>query len=632
MSIDLRNYFAVPGVTGQVVQFDTVLGKFNAEMLASAAPKSVTNFLAYVGAKSYTSTIIHRSFALGGGTANRIVQGGGFNSSLNAIAVAAPIALEYNLANARGTIALARTSDPNSATSQWFFNVDDNSTVLGAGNSGGYAVFGRVIGTGMTVVDALAAIPTYQFAEPYSSIPLLNYQSGQGVAPANLVVVNSVTAVPLYPAIGSTLSLITYGGAFSTGGGSLVTGVISGSKLSLTPVASGTTNLTVNATDTNGNAVSSTFAITVAAAPLFTTQPASQTVAAGQPAAFIVAATAGTSPTFQWQVNGTDLSGATGASLALNNLQPANTGLYTAVATSGASVTSTPAIVGVSTTSKVIGAGTELQPANVVHPNGNVFDQVLLTGVAETITADAGQVTRTSYIDDNDDIVQVEFSGAGTLSLVLDNASGPAAPVNYNQSTVSYMKGHAGMVITGANETTNVSVFTVGRATAFDPTGAFNILQPISTTNNPANNGSPLFQGHGATAYNGIADIAFIAILSTNGNFGGLRTSNAKYSATNGFTGVYAPGVAFTGPVFVGDINASGAAWPVLIVGSTSDARVTGGSLLQTNAQPVKVNGITQLKFTAGGDSQGNTLPAQLNHAVLLQNGTSVASQIVTYP
>jgi len=438
--------------------------------------------------------------------------------------------------------------------------------------------------------------------------------------------------VPSYPTIGASNSLITFSGNYASGGGSLVTGVLTGSALSITPLASGNTTLTITAADVNGNAASSTIGITVVAPPVFVTQPVSQNVTAGGNATLSAVASASTTPTYQWQYNGLNLNGITSNGVGISNVQPTNAGLYTVVATSGVSATSAPAIFGISTTSKVIGTGTELQPANVVHPNGNVYDQVLLTGAAETITADAGQVTRTSYIDDNDDIVQVEFTGAGTLSLVLNNPSGPAAPVNYNQPSVSYMKGHAGIVIAGANETTNVSVFTVGRSTAFDPTGAFNIAQPISTTNNPANNGSPLFQGHGATAYNGIADIAFIAILSTNGNFGGLRTSNAKYSATNGFTGVYAPGVAFTGPVFVGDINASGAAWPVLIVGSTSDARVTGGSLLQTNAQPVKVNGITQLKFTAGGDSQGNTLPAQLNHAVLLQNGTSVASQIVTYP
>src|SRR5690606_25009708 len=145
-------------------------------------------------------------------------------------------------------------------------------------------------------------------------------------------------------------------------------------------------------------------------------------------------------------------------------------------------------------------------------------DQVLLTGPAEAITADylSGQITRTSFIDLDDDIVQVELSGPGTLSLVLDQAAVAASPINYNQE-INYVKGHAGIVIADADERTNVSVFTVGRATAFDPTGGYDLTKPISATNDPARNASPLFRGHDDTSYDGIADIAFIAIASTNG-------------------------------------------------------------------------------------------------------------------
>ncbi|HRE80904.1 MAG TPA: hypothetical protein PLN52_07635, partial [Opitutaceae bacterium] len=81
---------------------------------------------------------------------------------------------------------------------------------------------------------------------------------------------------------------------------------------------------------------------------------------------------------------------------------------------------------------------------DITHPaTGNVYDQFLLTGASASITADPGQIARISYIDLNDDIVQVEFSGAGTLTITLTNPSGPAVAVNYNQPTVSYMKGHA---------------------------------------------------------------------------------------------------------------------------------------------------------------------------------------------
>jgi hypothetical protein len=132
--------------------------------------------------------------------------------------------------------------------------------------------------------------------------------------------------------------------------------------------------------------------------------------------------------------------------------------------------------------------------------------------------------------------------------------------------------------------------------------------------------------------YDGFADLAYIAISSTDGQFGGVRTANARYWATRGITGLYAPGVEFTGPVFVGDINATDAATPQLVLGASSDVRITGGNLLQMNGQPVRVSGITQLKFAAGTDSQGTPIAAQMNRGRLEQNGVDVTAQIVVNP
>ncbi|HWA85320.1 MAG TPA: choice-of-anchor Q domain-containing protein [Opitutus sp.] len=345
-----------------------------------------------------------------------------------------------------------------------------------------------------------------------------------------------------------------------------------------------------------------------------------------------VAVAGGTPLSVQWLRDGDSVAAATNTTLTLSDFKPADTGVYSAAITSSAgAATSAPAIIGLLGANKVAGNASEVG-ANIVHPNGNIFDQVLLTGAAETITADAGQVTRTSFIDLDDDIVQVEFSGHGSLSLVLDDPSGPATPVNYNQPTVSYMKGHAGIVIVGADETTNVSVFSVGRATAFDPTGRYDITKAISATNDPATNGSSLFAGHETTKYDGIADIAFIAILSTDGKFGGVRTANANYFAHQGLTGVYAPGVEFEGPVYIGNIEAFDDAIPVIQLGGVSDARITGGDLFQDNGAAVQVSGLTQVKFTAGGDSGGKVLPAKANQAVLEQDGVDVTAQIVVGP
>jgi len=366
--------------------------------------------------------------------------------------------------------------------------------------------------------------------------------------------------------------------------------------------------------------------------------PISQGVGAGAAVTLHATASAesGPAPSYQWRHNGTAVAGATGASLSITNFQPENAGLYTArMSSTAAGATTEAAVLGALTGDKVIGSGAEVG-ANIVHPNKNIFDQILLEGAAATITADPDQITRLSYIDLTNDIVQVEFSGAGTLSLTLDSATGPAVPVNYSQN-VAYMKGHAGIIITGADERTHVSIFTVGRATAYDPTfdpenpaaGGYNILQPPSATNDPANNRSPLFVDRAMTVYDGIANIAYIAISSPNGRFGGVRTANANYFATRGLTGVYAPGVAFDGPVYIGNITAFETAVPVIRLGSANDARITGGSLLQDNNEPVRVSGIKELKFVAGSTSGGVIVSAQANQAQFEEDGMSVTSQIV---
>jgi rhamnogalacturonan endolyase len=342
--------------------------------------------------------------------------------------------------------------------------------------------------------------------------------------------------------------------------------------------------------------------------PHLATQPMACNLARGARATFSVAAESTAPLAYQWRLNGQPIAGATAASLVVDPVEVASAGQYSVRVTDFVwAVISQPAILSVATTAKVTGAATEVGP-NIVHPNGHTYDQVLLEGRTAAVTADPGQVLRLSYVDLTDDIVQVEFSGAGSLALTLENPSGPAAPVNYNQST-AYMKGHAGIVISGADETTNVSVFSVGRVTAVNQT---------------------LFRSD--VAYDGHADLAFIAIASANGKFGGVRTANANYLATKGLTGIYAPGVEFLGPVYAGDITASDTAQPVLVLGSGADVRITGGNLSQPNGRPVEVAGFAHLNFTAGTTSHDKLLPAQINQGYLEQNGVNVTATLVGYP
>jgi hypothetical protein len=126
--------------------------------------------------------------------------------------------------------------------------------------------------------------------------------------------------------------------------------------------------------------------------------------------------------------------------------------------------------------------------------------------------------------------------------------------------------------------------------------------------------------------------VAFVAIASQNGKFGGLRAANGSFNHTRGVTGIYAPNVTFSGPLYIHDINGYDNATAMLVVGAATDARVTGGDLLQANSQAVKVKGITQLRFVTGSTSHGGNLAAQANRARLEQDGIDVTGTIVVNP
>lgn len=112
-------------------------------------------------------------------------------TQVSAIPVDAPVVNEFGRSNLRGTIAMAKLgNDPNSATSQWFFNLADNSNNLDNQN-GGFTVFGEVVDNGMAVVDAIAALPVYYADSVFSELPLRNYPGGNvQVTKEHLVIVN----------------------------------------------------------------------------------------------------------------------------------------------------------------------------------------------------------------------------------------------------------------------------------------------------------------------------------------------------------------------------------------------------------------------------------------------------------
>jgi peptidyl-prolyl cis-trans isomerase A (cyclophilin A) len=142
--------------TASQVKFQTTLGDFTVEVYPDKAPKTVENFLQYVKDKHYNGTVFHRVMN------GFMVQGGGFTPDLNQKPTRDPIPLEAKngLKNDRGTIAMARTPDPNSATAQFFINVVDNAALNAPSPDGyGYAVFGKVV-SGMETIDKIKAAAT----------------------------------------------------------------------------------------------------------------------------------------------------------------------------------------------------------------------------------------------------------------------------------------------------------------------------------------------------------------------------------------------------------------------------------------------------------------------------------------
>lgn len=187
----------IPGsaAAGTIVRFEVNTGTFDVELLDDTMPTTVANFLDYVNAGAYDSTIFHRTTTYNPAII-QVVQGGGFGiegSTIFPIATNLPIGLEMpSPSNLRGTIAMARGEALDSATSQFYFNVEDNTALDGA-----YAVFGSVVGTaGLAALDALAGVPRYdlssQLGPAFGEMPLIPV----GPELYQTVFVSSVAVVP----------------------------------------------------------------------------------------------------------------------------------------------------------------------------------------------------------------------------------------------------------------------------------------------------------------------------------------------------------------------------------------------------------------------------------------------------
>ena len=382
--VDLSNHFELEGVSGPLVRWETVFGDFDVELLSNAAPNHVNNFLAYAAAGDYDNTLIHRVADLAVPGTPGIVQGGLYKSviPLEVVSVRGDIDLEYNLLNARGTLAAARSADVNSAGSQWYFNTADNSNVLNEANGGGYTVFGRVLSGGMANVDRMAAITRFNVDGGVLSEMPLRFFSGGDITTANFVTMNRVYPIEMYPE-GSTAGALIF--TASSSAPQIVSATIVNGNLSLVGISAGTATITVTAADITEASVDEQFVVT-SQGSLFTAQPSNQDASAGSNVAFSV--TIDGSPSgYQWfrhragdSAGAQAIAGATSSTLNLSGVQAADMGFYFArVSIGGSTVDSATAIltlaggesrlVNLSTRGRIAAGGT-LTPGFVLKGDG----------------------------------------------------------------------------------------------------------------------------------------------------------------------------------------------------------------------------------------------------------------------
>ena len=262
-TISLTDKFSDPEATS-AVRVSTTLGNMDFVFFETQTPLTVANFENYRANNRYVNSIFHRSVP------GFIIQGGAFvvatspatgfeKATFTSTPTNTPVTNEYGLSNIRGTVAMAKVDgNPNSATNQWFVNLENNGTILD-GQNGGFTAFARVAGNGMAVADAIAAKQTGDYyikldgnATVFNDWPLDITSAQPFMDNTKLIKMNSVTPQPIF--------------SYAVTGNS-VPGVASVSFVNtdmvVTALDSGTTNITVTATNLDGRTVSQTFPVTV---------------------------------------------------------------------------------------------------------------------------------------------------------------------------------------------------------------------------------------------------------------------------------------------------------------------------------------------------------------------------------
>ena len=254
-TVSVTGKFSDPGTTS-AARIATTLGTFDIILFSIATPLTADNFIDYVDAGEYTNSFFHRS------PADFVVQVGGFKHTtaggFTRVTTFAPVNNEPGISNLRGTVAMAKLGgDPNSATSQFFVNINNNAANLDAQN-GGFTVFGRIPEAGMIVVDKISALPVGNYNIPIGAetqaltdVPVNAATAPSVLDPAKLVKITSVGPAPLL-----TYRVVSQNSAIATAS-------LTGTDITITGVAIGSTTIQVKAIDLDGNSVTQNIAVTV---------------------------------------------------------------------------------------------------------------------------------------------------------------------------------------------------------------------------------------------------------------------------------------------------------------------------------------------------------------------------------
>ena len=268
--VDVAAAFKMEPIDDQIVRFTSwfdfggVPLSLDMAIFSNRTPITRQNFLKYVSDDDFLNSFIHRSVP------GFVIQGGGFrltSDGIEPVPTDPTIANEFGISNTLGTISMAKLgSDPNSATSQWFVSLGENSDILDPQN-GGFTVFGRLTKATLPVAQLFGnpqVFPTWSFDSPFGELPLFYGYDPQTDDPLNNVILfNSVALAPLPAGQAGSISTLNYSVISNSDSAIAATSMQSDGHLLITPFAgkTGTISITVRATDSVGNTVDDTFSV-----------------------------------------------------------------------------------------------------------------------------------------------------------------------------------------------------------------------------------------------------------------------------------------------------------------------------------------------------------------------------------